>query len=181
MAGDPGTDIPPKRNSAVICVANIAKSPMELVYFSWVPGYGSYRPFLTEYGNIMGKYAPVGKGVDTTGPQKAIDELGFTDMDLIIDPLNFNGLKSAMLNALSMDITGHNYKWPMIQGLQKQLNAYSDEMDRKGGAQDIVMTLAMLSHLSRMFKGVQKGEGGSTGANYINRKHRTTSKAGRSR
>ena len=94
-------------------------------------------------------YRPVLKGMDTTGPQKAIDELAFENMGLSIDGINFQRDKDAMLNSLSMDVTNHNIKWPVIKGLIKQTSSYSKELELKKGDQDIVMMLAQGSFLAR--------------------------------
>ena len=87
-----------------------------MVYFDWVSGKGSYNPFLYSYKKAMEMYRPVLKGMDTTGPQKAIDELAFENMGLSIDGINFARDKDAMLNSLSMDVVNHAIKWPVIKG-----------------------------------------------------------------
>ena len=149
MAGDPGTDGPPHRNAGVVGVFDVTSRPIELVYFHWTEGKGSYNPFLNSYKMAMEMYRPVLKGMDTTGPQKAIDELAFENMGLSIDGINFQRDKDAMLNSLSMDVTNHNIKWPVIKGLIKQASSYSKELELKKGDQDIVMMLAQGSFLAR--------------------------------
>jgi hypothetical protein len=72
-------------------------------------------------------------------------------MGLSIDPISFNNLKDSMLNALSLDITGHNISYPAIHGIINQLSLYRKEDDKKLD-QDIVMTMAQISHLSRFVK-----------------------------
>jgi hypothetical protein len=177
VAGDPGTDIPPRRNSPCIGVLDIAKRPFRLVYFSWISGQGSYRPFLAEYMNVAEKYAVVNKAIDATGPQKAIDELGFENFGLVEDGLNFGTLKDGMLNSLLMSITSHNIRYPMIQGLLHQLSIYKREEDKKI-AQDIVMMMAMLCYMARGSSPEHRAIGGS-GPNYRNRRMRTTRSFGR--
>lgn len=152
MAGDPGTDSPPKRNTGVVMVAEVTSRPQRVVYFDWVDGRGAYSPFLTSYKYAMEKYRPVLKGMDITGTQKAIDELAFENYGLNIDGINFQKDKNAMLNCMIDDITNHRMKWPVVRGLIKQISHYSRENDVKL-AQDIVMTLAQISLLSRMTGG----------------------------
>ena len=77
IGADPGTDGPPRRNAAVIFVMDCTTFPRKIVYFEWVTGKGSYNPFLQSFKYVMKKYNPVFKGMDTTGTQKAIDELAF--------------------------------------------------------------------------------------------------------
>ena len=152
---------------------NVAKHPKELVYFSWVRGHGSYQPFLDKYMYAANLYLPVAKGCDTTGTQKAIDELGFEKMGLTIDPISFGGQKDAMLNTLSLDITGHNMTFPAIKGLIDQLSIYSRETDSKI-AQDVVMTLAQVAYLSRFVREGYTTPAKGTGPNYRNRNQRST-------
>jgi len=147
--GDPGTDSPPHRNSGVVMVFDISQKPIRNVYFHWVDGRGSYNPFLNSYKYAMEKYRPILKGMDTTGTQKAIDELAFENMGLSIDGLNFSQDKARMLNSLSLDVSNHNICWPVIKGLVKQMNNYCDEVELKKLPQDIVMTIAQASFLAR--------------------------------
>lgn len=148
MAGDPGTDDPPRRNTAVVMVFDMTTKPMRLVYFDWVMGHGSYNPFLQSYKYAMEKYSPVYKGMDTTGTQKAIDELAFQNYGISIDGLNFNRDKEGMLNSLSLAVSNHNFRWPVIKGLIHQMSSYTRD-DDKNIAQDIVMTLAQIAYLAR--------------------------------
>jgi hypothetical protein len=149
IAGDPGVDNPPKRNSGVVMVADVSDlKNKKLVYFHWVPGNGSYHPFMNSYKYAVTKYRPVSMGIDSTGPQKALDELGFQDYGLILDDLNFSVLKQGMLNTLLSDITSQTWRFPRIQGLIHQLTTYRPEDDKKM-PQDLVMTLSMLSWLAR--------------------------------
>lgn len=156
MAGDPGTDDPPRRNSAVVMCFDITNRPMRLVYFDWVQGHGSYNPFLQSFKYCMAKYGPVYSGMDTTGTQKAIDELAFANYGITIDGINFNRDKEGMLNSLSLAITSHQFKWPVIKGLNRQLSSYTRDSD-KDIPQDIVMTLAQVSYLAR-YEGASPSE-----------------------
>jgi len=148
LSGDPGTDGPPHRNAPVVMCFDISKKPHQMVYFDWVDGKGSYNPFLFSYKYAMQKYRPVLKGMDTTGTQKAIDELAFENMGLEIDGINFQRDKDAMLNSLSLAISNHELEWPVIKGLTRQLSSYSRENDKKI-PQDIVMALAEVAFLAR--------------------------------
>ena len=149
MAGDPGTGSPPHRNAGVVGVFDVTTRPYELVYFHWTDGKGSYNPFLYSYKAAMEMYRPVLKGMDTTGPQKAIDELAFENMGLSIDGINFAKDKDAMLNSLSMDVVNHAVKWPVIKGLTRQMSEYSKDLELKKGDQDIVMMLAQGAYQAR--------------------------------
>jgi hypothetical protein len=148
MGGDPGTDSPPKRNAGVVMCARVDTRPAKIVYFDWVFGQGSYNPFLASYKYSMEKYRPALKGMDTTGTQKAIDELAFENMGLQIDGLSFSTNKDAMLNSLIDAVANHDLKWPVIRGLLRQMSSYSRENDKKL-VQDIVMTLAEIAYLMR--------------------------------
>jgi hypothetical protein len=150
LAGDPGVDNPPKRNTAVVVALDVTTSPHELVYFDWVRGNGSYFPFLDSYNYAINKYQPTIKGLDATGTQKALDELAFESKGIQLDKIYFGRDKSAILNDLSFTITGHKVKFPMIKGLNNQLLSYSREREKdKRFAQDIVMALGMAAWLSR--------------------------------
>jgi hypothetical protein len=148
MAGDPGVDNPPHRNAACVMVFDVTARPATMVYFHWVPGKGSYHPFLDSYKYAMDLYCPTSRGMDVTGTQKAIDELAFEDFDLTIDPLHFGGLKDTLINSLSMALARHELRWPRIEGLTKQLTGYHRE-DDKNEEQDLVMTLAQIAYFLR--------------------------------
>jgi hypothetical protein len=148
MAGDPGTDSYPKRNAGVVMVADIQKKPGKIVYFDWIDGRGSYSPFLQSYKYAMQKYPCFLKGMDTTGTQKAIDELAFENMGLQIDGINFQRDKAPALNSLSLAVTNHDLVWPAVKGIVKQMSSYSQEHEEKI-PQDIVMTLAQIAFLAR--------------------------------
>ena len=62
-------------------------------------------PFLNSYKYCIDKYHPFLKGVDTTGTQKAIDELAFENVGISVDGINFGSDKNAMLNSLSMSVS----------------------------------------------------------------------------
>ncbi len=149
QGGDPGTENFPKRSAGVVMVFDVTDMPIKkLVYFDWISGKGSYNPFLQSYKYALKKYDPILKGIDNTGTQKALDELAFENHGIQTDGLNFGSEKQSMLNALSLDIGNHRLRFPPIQGLLKQLGTYTVALDKKI-AQDIVMTMAEISHLSR--------------------------------
>jgi hypothetical protein len=174
MGGDPGTENYPKRSAGVVMVADVTEMPKkEIVYFDWVSGRGSYNPFLTSYKYALTKYDPVLRGIDATGTQKALDELAFENHGIHTDKLNFGADKTAMLNALSLDLGNHRWAFPPISGLKRQLGQYSLDRDRKI-AQDIVMTMAEISHLSRFVPEVRDEKAKPKKANHRNRKQRTS-------
>lgn len=146
MAGDPGIDDPPRRNSGVVMVVDISKKPSPVVYFDWVAGHGSYMPFLDSYKYAIQKYKPAIKLLDTTGPQKMLQELAFEQYGIDTDRMNFSHDKDGALNSLSLAVTNHDLFWPPAKGLLRQMSTYTRENDKKAGfPQDITMTLAMLA------------------------------------
>jgi len=172
QAGDPGTENPPKRNAACVMVFDVTKVPSQMVYFHWVSGKGSYTPFLNSFKYAMEKYVPEAKGMDVTGTQKALDELGFEAFGLTIDPLYFGGLKDTLINSLSLALAGHTLRYPRIEGLNKQLMAYHRE-DDKNEEQDLVMTLAMIAYLKRFVNPETAKEKRGSVPPPRNRHHRT--------
>ena len=160
MAGDPGTDGPPRRNAPVVAVADVTEKPHRLVYLDWINGRGSYNPFLASYKYAIDKYRPILRGLDTTGTQKAIDELAFENHGIAVDGINFQRDKEAMLNSLIAAVTNHEWSWPPIRGLQRQMASYNRDNDKKI-PQDIVMTLAELAYLARH---VSEGGAGAEGS-----------------
>lgn len=174
IAGDPGTDNYPKRNSACVMAADVTTVPYRLVYFAWISGKGSYNPFLREYKYAIDRYSPIFKGIDATGTQKGLDEIAFENAGIITDKLAFNTDKNAMLNNLSMDITNHHWEWPRIKGLNHQLGTYTLDADKKGHPQDLVMTMCQISFLARYVPPDPAVNATVAKANFRNRRHRTT-------
>jgi hypothetical protein len=179
MAGDPGTDNYPRRNSPVVMVADVTERPYRIVYFEWLSGKGSYNPFLGSYKYALDKYMPVLRGIDATGTQKGIDELAFGNHGIHTDRLNFNNDKGAMLNTLVMDVTNHRWAWPTIAGLTKQMMSYSTETDKMGHPQDIVMTLAQLSYLAYFVPAAEVTNAAVVKSNFNNRRARSNTRPGR--
>jgi hypothetical protein len=151
LAGDPGTGDPPKRNSGCVIVVRVDTKPWEMVYFDWVYGRGAYQPFLSSFKYAIEKYNPVYKGIDTTGTQKAIDELAFENNGIVVDGINFTSDKQAIINALSVAVVNHWFRWPIIKGLLNQMRNYRRDEDTKTSKmpQDIVMTLGIAAFLAR--------------------------------
>jgi hypothetical protein len=147
LATDPGTSSPPKRNSPVVLVFDVTTKPYKLVYFHWISGSGSYMPWLTSTKYAIEKYRPYMKGIDATGPQKALDELVFERDDISVDSVNFARDKDGMLNALKMIFQNHELRFPYIKGLRHQLRTY--KRDDKDLAQDIVAALMVFAYLTR--------------------------------
>lgn len=173
MAGDPGTENAPKRSAGVIIVADITDAPyIDMVAFHWVSGMGSYNPFLQSYKRHLNKYDCVLKGIDITGTQKAIGELAFENHGIETNGLNFSSDKNAMLNALSLDLSNHRWTFPPIGGLLRQCKQYT-RADDKRMAQDIVMTMAMISHLARYIPRKRQRENQTKKNNYRDRNKRT--------
>ena len=172
MFGDPGTGDPPKRNAGVVAVFATHKLPYDLVYFDWVFGKGAYRPFLQSYKYAIQKYHPILKGIDSTGTQKAIQELAFEDYGIEVEGINFQRDKDGMLNSLSVAVTDHWFRWPVIKGM-RQMRQYR-RIDDKRLAQDIVMTLAGCAFLCRYLpEEIHRATDKARGANYPNRKIRS--------
>ena len=144
MAGDPGMDDPPKRNAGCVMVFRADTMPRQMVYFDWIFGHGSYNPFLNSYKYAINKYRPLIKVLDTTGPQRAMQELAFENAGIETDGINFTRDKDGAINALSLAITQHELVWPIIKGLNRQLSTYTRASDSdKDFPNDITMTMAM--------------------------------------
>ena len=174
MAGDPGKDDPPRRNSGCIGVLDISKTPAQLVYFHWTAGHGSINPFMESYYYAINKYNPIVKMVDNTGPQSGTQEIGFTNIGIETDGINFNSKKNAALNHLSYNITNHEIEWPIIKGLVKQTASYTMDNDKKDDfPQDIVMMMGMLA-LGLRFKDIEPDSKPGRKAHRVSRKRRTS-------
>lgn len=176
-SGDPGTDNPPKRNAGAVMVADLSEGDIKLVYFDWVVGNGKYDPWIKSLKYAIQKYHPILRGIDATGTQKAIDELAFENYGIQTDKLLMQRDKDAMLNALSIDLTGQKWRFPSIPGLHRQLSTYSRELEDKKFPQDLVMTIAQLSFLARFAPEDAEDDGTLPKRNnYVNRNARTRGK-----
>jgi hypothetical protein len=172
MFGDPGTGDPPKRNAGVVAVFATHRRPYDLVYFDWVFGKGAYRPFLQSYKYAIQKYHPILKGIDSTGTQKAIQELAFEDYGIEVEGINFQRDKDGMLNSLSVAVTDHWFRWPIIKGF-RQMRQYR-RIDDKRLAQDIVMALAGCAFLCRYLpEEIHQATQSARKANHPNRNRRS--------
>jgi len=179
MAGDPGVDTPPRRNSPCIIVFDVTNPVAEMVYFHWASGKGSYDPFMNSYKRAITEYRPIAKGIDVTGPQKSLNDLGFEKYGIQLDGLHFGGIKEVLVNSLLSAIVSHDIRFPMIQGVMNQLQTYRRD-DDKDLDQDIVMTLGMCSYLMRQFRpGSQQNTPRKKKNNYIKRMQRTATTVGR--
>lgn len=148
IAGDPGRGNPPGRNAGVVLVADVTGYPYKLVFFDWVSGNGSIRPFLQSYKYAIEKYTPERKGLDVTGTQAMLEEVAFQEEGIVTDGINYAADKFAMLNIHLNDLTRMRWKIPPIQGLVRQSKVYTLEND-KDIPQDLITTWAQLSWLAR--------------------------------
>jgi len=154
--------------------------PYDIVYFDWVFGKGAYRPFLQSYKYAIQKYSPILKGIDSTGTQKAINELAFENYGIEVEGINFQRDKDGMLNSLSVGITDHWFRWPVIKGF-RQLRQYR-RIDDKRLAQDSGMTMAGVAFLCRYLpEEIHQNVARARKANYSRRKARTIRNARRRR
>jgi hypothetical protein len=100
MAGDPGQANPPNRNSPPVLVFDVTgfpQQPATLAAFWWVYGYGSYLPFINVMHLLYEMYHPLDAAFDATGTQKAFDDLGILDQNMVWTPLDLHGLKMHMV------------------------------------------------------------------------------------
>jgi hypothetical protein len=105
MAGDPGQANPPYRNSAVAMVFDVTEfpnKPATLAAFEWIYGYGSYWPFIRTMERLHYDYHPYYAAFDSTGTQKAFDDLALLSQDMAWVPLNNSGLKMHMVLCLKV-------------------------------------------------------------------------------
>ncbi len=179
LAGDPGTGDIPYRNSGCVIVFTAKAKPHKLVYFHWVSGNGSYMPFLDSYKYAIAKYHPRLRGLDATGPQKALDELAFQRLGIETTGLNFGRDKQAMVNSLSLALTNHDISYPFIKGLHLQLSRYIREDEKQPN--DTVMTMAMIAYLLRHAENNLPGSTDGKRALQRGRKQRSVRKGARMR
>lgn len=162
LSGDPGMGNPPYRNAPCVMVWDVTYEPFELVYFEWIYGNGSYKPFMNKYGWAQDYYQPLFSVFDATGTQKAMDELVFEASGRLVEGLSVTTDKPAMLNAAKILMQRGKLRFPFIQGFRLQLLNYKADEDKKL-AQDTVMTLAMAAWKMRIFsyqapETIQKGQ-----------------------
>jgi len=128
VIGDPGQNDPPHRNSPVIMVWDVTGFPAQPAYlrcFRWVFGGGLYGPFLDEFQRLVQLYKAHGQcAFDSTGMQKAFDELAFTTEGLLAEGMNLQGEKRLMINHLKIMLGKIMFRFPRIKGITHQLTHY---------------------------------------------------------
>lgn len=144
VIGDPGQGNPPLRNSPVVLVWDITgfpESPIVMRSFKWVYGNGSYMPFLATFEEMINQYRPVAAAFDSTGTQKAMDELAMSQIGggLIVEGMNLAGQKLAFHNAIKMMMHRGLVKYPFIRGMRTQMAHYKFPDTKL--SQDIVSAL----------------------------------------
>jgi len=154
LVGDPGQANPPDRNSPVIMVIKVTgfpQVPAELAAFSWTFGNGSYWPFINQFKEWFKMYRPIHASYDSTGTQKAFDELAFTQAGVLAEGLNMQTQKMQMVMALKLIMGKGMLLMPSrVQGIWMQLAGWQHP-DKKL-RQDIASTLFMAGHvLNRLF------------------------------
>ena len=154
LVGDPGQGTPPYRNSAVAMVFKVTgfpKSPCSLAAFAWIDGRGSYWPFIDKIKEYYHKYRPIYTAFDSTGSQKMMNELAFTQADVLAEGLNFSNLKQAFVLSLKLIMGKGLILMPKeIKGIWHQLSGW--HMPDKKLRQDIASTLFMAGYvLNRLF------------------------------
>lgn len=149
MTGDPGQANPPYRNSAVIMIFDVTEFPSEpakLALFHWVYGRGSYWPFINAMNHYYELYNPVEAGFDSTGTQKAFNDLGILDDDKMWTPLNMQGKKMHMVLCLKVLMGNGMIKMPKsLYSIWNQLLMW--HMPDKSLRQDIASTLFMMGYM----------------------------------
>lgn len=152
IAGDPGTGEPPSRNAPVIVVMDVTdfpKQPARLAAFWWGYSGGKYGTFIDQFAYLCSKYAiPADyRGYDSTGTQKSLAELAFTQGDIAVHPMDFSGSKKmTYISALKLLMGKGRFKVPSeIFGIRDQLRKY--QLPDKKLPQDIVSSLAMVAYI----------------------------------
>jgi len=154
MIGDPGQGNPPARNSPVIMVFKVTgfpHMPATLAAFAWVYGNGSYWPFINQFKEWFSIYHPMYAGYDSTGAQKAFNEIVFTQAGVLAEGIQVSTQKMQMVVALKLLMGRGKILMPKhIQGIWMQLAGWRNP-DKKL-RQDIASTLFMTGYiLNRLF------------------------------
>lgn len=169
LFGDPGAGEAPKRNAPVLMcwdVTDFPTLPAKLVAFYWGNGGGKIGPFIQQLLEFVEVYEPLYAGIDSTGPQKHINQLineyalkeRFEENQVPIgivkgiSGMDFSGSKKVVyLQAARLLVEAGLLSWPKkIVGIRSQLTNYELEKDKKI-PQDIVATMAMSAHAIRMW------------------------------
>lgn len=152
LAGDPGTDSPPNRNSPSIMVWDVTDFPRDkakMVGFWWGFGDGSIMPFINKFSDLRRKYrVPENfRGFDSTSTQKYIAELAWMSEDETVIPLGFDGSKKFQyLNATKFLLSKNKLQIPDgIYPIQQQIKRY--RLPDAKIVQDIVATFCMCCQL----------------------------------
>lgn len=156
VIADPGSDNPPKRNSAVIMVwdyTDFPEQPATMQAFNWV--YGNHRPepWITQYLEYVERYrAKTTNAFDSTAWQSGWQESLWAINRTIAGgmPLHLNHKSKYLIFTKRLCELGL-LKVPSIQGLFTQLGRYVVPDNDKKLVQDIVMAFIMsggwLEHL----------------------------------
>jgi hypothetical protein len=149
MAGDPGQGNPPYRNSGVVMVFDVTDfptKPASLAAFDWIYGFGSYHPFISSLEYHYSLYHPYIGAFDSTGIQKAFDDLGILDQEKLWMPLNMTGNKMHYVLCLKVLMDRSLIKMPnSIYSIWNQLLMWC--MPDKNLDQDIASTLFMIGYI----------------------------------
>jgi hypothetical protein len=95
-----------------------------------------------EFERLVDQYHAHGQcAFDSTGTQKAFDELAFTLANLLVEGMNVQGEKLLMLNHTKMLMGRIMMKFPRLQGITHQLTHY--KLPDTKIRQDIVSTIMM--------------------------------------
>jgi len=152
LAGDPGTDSPPNRNSPSIMVWDVTDFPRNkarMVGFWWGFADGSIMPFIEKFSELRRKYrVPESfRGFDSTSTQRYMAELAWMSADEAVVPLGFEGGKKYQyLNAAKMLLAKNKLQIPDgIRPIQQQIKRY--RLPDHKVVQDIVASFCMCCQL----------------------------------
>lgn len=162
MVGDPGQANPPSRNSPVVMVFNVTNFPQQpatLAAFEWVYGYGSYWPFINTMERLHYTYNPYYAAFDSTGTQKAFDDLAILSQDKAWVPISNVGLKMHMVLCLKVLMGRGFIQIPKgIYSVWNQLLMW--HMPDKQLRQDIASALFMVGYALNQILPMVEGETG---------------------
>jgi hypothetical protein len=152
LAGDPGINDPPSRNSPCILVFDVTNFPRRaatLAAFWWgFPG-GMYSPFIAKFKEYQIKYKTAHQycGYDSTSSQKMLAELAWMSDDMKVLGLSFAvGGKTEYLTAAKLLLSKKLIRVPAgIKWFENQMKSY--KLPDHKIAQDIVATFTMAARL----------------------------------
>lgn len=129
VSADPGSDNPPNRNAAGVCVFRVdgfPLAPAQMYGFHWVYGNRDPRSWVNAYLEFVHEYKAIGNcAFDATGWQRGYEHM--SEQLLLVNSrlVNFNmGSKQTMLNVLKMLMARGMLQMPGLQGLISQLMNY---------------------------------------------------------